>query len=59
MENGLAKFITYSAFVVDGNPITNLISIGGKSSDTGEDPPEPAIVGGLSAHAVFEGQLFL
>lgn len=58
MANGLAKFVTYAAFLVDGNPITNLLSIGGKSALTGEDPPEPAIVGGLNTHAVFEGQLF-
>ncbi|KAL0571572.1 Aromatic peroxygenase [Marasmius crinis-equi] len=55
MENGIARFVTYAAFLVDGNPITNLMSIGGKSTLTGEDPPEPAIVGGLNTHAVFEG----
>ncbi|KXN81289.1 Aromatic peroxygenase [Leucoagaricus sp. SymC.cos] len=55
MANDLAKFVTYAAFLVDGNPITNLISIGSKSSETGEDPPSPAIVGGLNTHAVFEG----
>jgi len=55
MENGLAKFVTYAAFLVDGNPLTNLMSIGGKSSLTGGDPPAPAIVGGLNTHAVFEG----
>lgn len=55
MDIGIAKFVTYAAFLVDGNPVTNLMSIGGKSSLTGEDPPEPAIVGGLNTHAVFEG----
>lgn len=55
MENSLAKFVTYAAFLVDGNPVTNLMSIGGKSSLTGQDPPSPAIVGGLDTHAVFEG----
>jgi len=55
MANDLAKFVTYAAFLVDGNPITNLMSIGGKSLLTGEDPPDPAIVGGLDTHAVFEG----
>ncbi|KAF9448651.1 aromatic peroxygenase precursor [Macrolepiota fuliginosa MF-IS2] len=55
MDNTFAKFVTYAAFLVDGNPITNLLSIGGKSSLTGEDPPNPAIVGGLDTHAVFEG----
>ena len=55
MGNDLAVFITYAAMLVDGNQITNLLSIGGKSSKTGPDPPKPAIVGGLDTHAVFEG----
>ena len=55
MGNELAIFITYAAMLVDGNQITNLLSIGGKSSETGPDPPKPAIVGGLDTHAVFEG----
>ena len=56
MVNSIARFVTYAAFLVDGNPITNLMSIGGKSHLTGEDPPDPAIVGGLDTHAVFEGR---
>ncbi|EAU87196.2 hypothetical protein CC1G_10475 [Coprinopsis cinerea okayama7 len=56
MENTFAKFVTYAAFLVDGNPITNLMSIGGKTWRTGIiEPPPPAIVGGLNTHAVFEG----
>jgi len=55
MQNDLAKFVTYAAFLVDGNVVTNLLSIGGKTSFTGPDPPAPAIVGGLDTHAVFEG----
>ena len=55
MGNDLAVFVTYAAMLVDGNMITNLLSIGGKSSKTGPDPPKPAIVGGLDTHAVFEG----
>jgi hypothetical protein len=55
MGNDLAIFVTYAAFLVDGNLITNLLSIGGKSSATGPDLPAPAIVGGLDTHAVFEG----
>lgn len=55
MGNDLAVFTTYGAMLVDGNLITNLLSIGGKSARTGPDPPEPAIVGGLNTHAVFEG----
>ena len=55
MGNDLALVLTYAAFLVDGNQITNLLSIGGKSPKTGPDPPKPAIVGGLDTHAVFEG----
>lgn len=55
MGNDLAIFVTYAAFLVDGNHVTNLMSIGGKSPETGPDPPKPAIVGGLNTHAVFEG----
>ncbi|KAF9522785.1 heme-thiolate peroxidase [Crepidotus variabilis] len=55
MENGLAVFVTYAAHLVDGNLITDLLSIGGKSDLTGPDPPAPATVGGLNTHAVFEG----
>jgi len=55
MGNDLAIFITYAAHLVDGNLVTNLLSIGGKTGKTGPDPPSPAIVGGLNTHAVFEG----
>ena len=58
MGNDLALTLTYAAMLVDGNLITNLLSIGGKSSKTGPDPPKPAIVGGLDTHAVFEGAPF-
>ncbi|KAJ3510047.1 heme-thiolate peroxidase [Coprinellus aureogranulatus] len=55
MENNLARFLTYAAFLVDGNLVTDMMSIGGKTSMTGPEPPKPAIAGGLSTHAVFEG----
>ena len=55
MENDLAVFVTYAAHLVDGNLITNKLSIGRKSAKTGPDPPSPAIVGGLNTHGVFEG----
>ena len=58
MGNDLALTLTYSAMLVDGNQVTNLLSIGGKSPKTGPDPPKPAIVGGLDTHAVFEGEPF-
>jgi len=55
MDNDLAVLVTYAAFLVDGNQLTNLLSIGAKTSRTGPNPPAPAIVGGLDTHAVFEG----
>lgn len=55
MEHDLAKLVTYAAHLVDGNVVTDLLSIGGKTPLTGPDPPAPAIVGGLSTHSVFEG----
>ena len=55
MGNDLAISVTYAAFLVDGNMITNLLSIGGKTPKTGPDPPKPAIVGGLDTHSVLEG----
>jgi hypothetical protein len=58
MGNGIATFVTYTAMLVDGNQITNLLSIGGKTSETGPDPPKPATVGGLDTHGVFEGAQF-
>ncbi|KIJ33933.1 hypothetical protein M422DRAFT_182714, partial [Sphaerobolus stellatus SS14] len=57
MDNRLALILTYATMLVDGNPLTNLMSIGGKSALTGLDPPKPAIIGGLDTHAVFEGDV--
>ncbi|EJD41454.1 heme-thiolate peroxidase [Auricularia subglabra TFB-10046 SS5] len=51
----IAVLITYAAMLVDGNPLTDLLSIGSKTFLTGPAPPKPAIVGGLNTHAVFEG----
>ncbi|KAF5335384.1 hypothetical protein D9611_011767 [Ephemerocybe angulata] len=56
MEPETATFVTYAAFLVDGNPVTDLLSIGGKTKGTGLDPDsEEASVAGLNTHAVFEG----
>jgi hypothetical protein len=55
MGNDLAVFVTYAAHLVDGNLLTDRLSIGGKTAKTGADPPKPAIVGGLDTHGVFEG----
>ncbi|KIJ42636.1 hypothetical protein M422DRAFT_170825, partial [Sphaerobolus stellatus SS14] len=57
MDNALAIRLVYGTMLVDGNPLTNLMSIGAKSSLTGPDPPKPAIVGGVDTHAVLEGML--
>jgi hypothetical protein len=59
MGNDLALLVTYAAMLVDGNQLTNLLSIGGKTTRTGKSPPPPAIVGGLDTHGVFEGLLFV
>jgi len=55
MGHDLAIFATYGAHLVDGNLVTNLLSIGGKTGKTGPDPPSPAIVGGLNTDGVFGG----
>ncbi|KAJ3516658.1 heme-thiolate peroxidase [Agrocybe chaxingu] len=57
--NGAAIFAAYGALLVDGNPITDLVSIGGKTPLTGPDTPPPAIVGGLNTHGTFEGDASL
>ncbi len=57
MENTVATFVTYMSHLVDGNPITNKLSIGGKTPFTGPDPPGgAAIIGGLSTHGLIEGK---
>lgn len=57
MDNTLAITIAYSALLVDGNPITNQLSIGGKTPFTGPDPLlGKSIVGGLNAHNLLEGE---
>lgn len=55
MGNNLAVFLAYAALLVDGNVVTNQLSIGGKTPRTGPDPPAPALVGGLNTHDVLEG----
>jgi hypothetical protein len=59
MGNDLALLVTYAAMLVDGNQLTDLLSIGGKTHRTGKSPPPPAIVGGLDTHGVFEGLVFV
>lgn len=55
LENSFARFLVYSTFLVNGNPITNLMSIGAATSATGQNPPLPATVAGLNTHNNCEG----
>lgn len=55
MGNNLAIFIAWGGILATGNSLTNLMSVGPKSNLTGEDPPKPAVVGGLDSHGIFEG----
>ncbi|TFK26066.1 Cloroperoxidase [Coprinopsis marcescibilis] len=55
MINGAAKIATYAALILEGNVVTDLLSIGGKTSRTGPDAPPPASIGGISHHGTFEG----
>ncbi|KAJ2921464.1 heme-thiolate peroxidase, partial [Candolleomyces eurysporus] len=55
MENKFAIFVTYLAHLMNGNLITDLLSIGGKTIKTGPDPPLPAHAGGFNVHGTFEG----
>lgn len=59
MENQLAVFTTYVAHILNGNLVTDLLSIGGKTRKTGMDAPAPAIIGGLNTHGTFEGDASL
>lgn len=55
MEYFTALILAYGGMLVDGNVVTNLLSIGGKSSQTGPAPPAPATAAGLDTHGPFEG----
>ncbi len=55
MGYDLAVFVTYAGHLVDGNLLTNKLSIGRATNRTGAPPPPPAHAGGLSAHGSFEG----
>ncbi|EKM77858.1 hypothetical protein AGABI1DRAFT_76887 [Agaricus bisporus var. burnettii JB137-S8] len=55
LENSAAVLTTYAAFLVDGNLITDKLSIGGSTPRTGPKPPRPATAGGLNEHNTFEG----
>ncbi|TFK23902.1 aromatic peroxygenase precursor [Coprinopsis marcescibilis] len=55
MDIQAAKLATYIGHLLDGNPVTDLLSIGGKTSRTGPDPKGPSKVSGLRTHGTFEG----
>ncbi|KIJ48622.1 hypothetical protein M422DRAFT_247470 [Sphaerobolus stellatus SS14] len=55
LGNDFAKFLVYQAHLMNGNPLTNLLSIGMKTPETGPNPSKPALIGGLSQHGTFEG----
>ncbi|KIJ27631.1 hypothetical protein M422DRAFT_190789 [Sphaerobolus stellatus SS14] len=59
MDTNSATLVTYASMLIDGNLVTNLMSIGGKSPLTGLDPSKLATIGGLNTHAGFEGDASL
>ncbi|KAH6918079.1 Chloroperoxidase [Coprinopsis sp. MPI-PUGE-AT-0042] len=59
MENIVARFTTYVNHIIDGNLVTDLISIGDKTLKTGLPPPPPALVAGMNNHGTFEGDASL
>ncbi|TFK19789.1 aromatic peroxygenase precursor [Coprinopsis marcescibilis] len=54
MNGQAARVATYIGHILEGNLLTDLLSIGGKTRLTGPDPPG-ASVAGLSNHGTFEG----
>ncbi|XP_006456226.1 hypothetical protein AGABI2DRAFT_195436 [Agaricus bisporus var. bisporus H97] len=54
-ESQIARRFTYSSHLIDGNLVTDLLSIGAKTCKTGPDPPAPANPGGLNLHGAIEG----
>ena len=53
----VGTFITYASLLVEGNPLTNLLSIGRHSDLTGPNPEgfPKAMTGGIATHGPFEG----
>ncbi|TFK18470.1 Cloroperoxidase [Coprinopsis marcescibilis] len=50
-----ASIATYVGHLLDGNLVTDLVSIGGKTPKTGPDPPGNGLVSGIHTHGTFEG----
>jgi hypothetical protein len=57
-ENNAAIVVTYLGHLLDGNLVTDLLSIGGLTPRTGPPPPPPAHAGGLNVHGTFEGEFY-
>ena len=56
LNNTFARFLVCSTFLINGNPITNLMSIRGATPLTGVNSPKPTTVGGLNTHNNCEGE---
>ena len=56
MDHGAAVTAAYLGHLLNGNLVTDLLSIGGKTPKTGPPPPPPAHAGGLNVHGTFEGK---
>jgi hypothetical protein len=56
MENRFSIFATHLAHLMNGNLVTDKLSIGGKTRKTGPSPPLPAHAGGFDVHGTFEGE---
>lgn len=56
MANAAAGFLSYAGILTIGNPLTNLMSIGGHTALTGKIPGSRAPQGGFSAPQTIEGQ---
>ncbi|TFK21070.1 Cloroperoxidase [Coprinopsis marcescibilis] len=60
MDNQPAHIAAYAAHLMNGNLVTDLLSIGGKTRNTGSDPRgQPAPIAGISEHGTFEGDASL
>ena len=57
MNYNLSSFIMYNVHIVNENVVTDLLSIGDKVNVMDTDPLLLAIIGGLSAHSLFEDNI--
>jgi unspecific peroxygenase len=59
MHNTVARIAAYGAHLLNGNLVTDLLSIGGQSPLTGPSPAPPAHAGGNNVHNTCEGDASL